>query len=118
MTKELHAHWMNIIYPLFPEKALITCSDADNCFLAKVSWQLDNDANQPNKRSRVVAIEVPEEVIDEYQNKSKEQQKQDDKKLVLQVEEFLSQFDPNHDSSPEETPPEARIVIGHTVLDS
>ncbi|MDW3095025.1 MAG: hypothetical protein R8G33_05050 [Gammaproteobacteria bacterium] len=50
-------------------------------FLVTVSWLLNNDPSQPNKRSRNVVIEIPKDTINDYSSKKDNQKDNDDKKL-------------------------------------
>lgn len=118
MNKVLYKHWLDIIYPLLPDKASVTNYDHSKNFEASISWELDNDAKRPHKESRVIEIEVPDEVIDEYEAKSKERKEMDDKKLALQISEFFQDFNPNHDTPVGQATPKKRIVIGRSVLNS
>lgn len=118
MDKSIHARWMVMLNPLFPDDALLTSSDAADDFLLYASWKLNNDPKRPNKRSRTVVIEVPQNTIDDYLEKSKTRQLDDDQKLYLQVKEFIHLFNPDHDTPPDETPPEVRLVACGSVLDS
>ena len=118
MDKELHRQWLGIISPLFPDGAYITSRDDLDDFKASVSWLLNNDLAQSDKMSRVVVIEITKETINEYTMKSQIKQKNDNGKLYLQVREFLSAFDPNHDTPVGESPPEVKLVVCTAVLNS
>lgn len=118
MDKSIHARWLVMLNPLFPDDALLTSSDTSDDFLLSASWKLNTDANQPDKRSRTVVIEVLQKTVNDYLQKSETRQLDDDQKLYLQVREFIHLFNPDHDTPPDETPPEVRLVACGSVLDS
>lgn len=118
MDKFIHARWVEMLNPLFPEDALLHASNTTDEFILSASWKLNNNANQPNKRSRTVVIEVPQETVNDYTAKSEARQTFDDQKLYIQVKEFLHSLNPDHDTPDHETPPEVRLVACGAVLDS
>ena len=118
MNKTLHKHWLGRITPLFPAGTKFTSFDNLDDFKAKAYWKLNNDPNRPNKSSRIVIVEITEKAIEDYQSKSATRQEEDDTKITAQIEEFLSEFDPNHDSFPGEPTPEVKLLISGAVLNS
>lgn len=118
MDQQLHQHWFGLISPLFPQNAELISSSASEDFKVFASWLLNNDPQQPDKRSRIIEVEVPPEAIELYQAKSMQRQASDDKKLVQQVQNFLGGFNPEHDSKPGEPAPEVKMLICQSVLDS
>lgn len=118
MDQQLHQHWFSLIAPLFPENAELLSSSASNDFKVFASWLLNNDPQQPDKRSRIIEVEVPPEAIEQYQAKTSQRKASDDQKFVLQVQKFLSGFNPEHDSKPGERAPEVKMLICKSVLDS
>lgn len=118
MNKELYKHWLDVIYPVLPERASVTSFDHSEKFEASMSWELDCDPRRPHKESRIIVIEIPKTTVDDYKNKSINRQKMDDKKLMTEVKEFLQDFNPDHDTPLGQSPPEKRLVISGAVLDS
>ena len=118
MNKELHKHWLDQISPLFPDDTEFTpFVDLDD-FRTNASWRLNTDPERPNKRSKIIKIIIPSEVIDDYENKSTTNKQEDDEKLLQFVETFLKEFDPDHDTLKENPVPEVDFVIGGNVLNS
>lgn len=118
MDKSIHTRWLQMLNPLFPEDTLLTTSSTTDDFLVCASWKLNNDTERPNKRSRTVVIEVPQETLNDYIAKSEARQMYDDQKLYNQVKEFIHLLNPDHDTPNDETPPEVRLVACGSVLDS
>ncbi len=118
MDKQLHAHWFNLISPLFPEDSKLTSESTVDDFLVTASWLLNNDPSRPNKRSRTVVIEIPKNTINGYSSKTDSRKINDDKKLCQQVKEFLTLLNPNHDTPEDSCAPEVRLVVCGSVLDS
>jgi len=118
MDKKLHSHWLNLITPLFPNNSDIISKSTIDDFQVSASWLLNNDANQPDKRSRNVVIEIPNNTINEYTKKSNDRKFDDDKKLCKQIKEFIHLLNPNHDTPEGISAPEVRLVAGDSVLDS
>ncbi len=118
MNKALYKHWLEIICSLLPNKASISSTDHSEKFVASISWELDNDPERPHKRSRILVIEIPQETVEDYKNKSVAKQKADDKKLAQQIKELLQDFNPDHDAPIGQEAPEKRLVIGNAILDS
>ena len=118
MNQQLHQHWFDLIAPLFPENAELSSSSESRNFKVYASWLLHSDPLQPDKRSRIIEVEVPMEVIECYQEKSEQSKFNDDEKFVLQVQKFLSGFNPEHDAQPGESVPEVKMLIGQSVMDS
>lgn len=117
MDKNIHSRWMEILLPLFPENTFLASNHASDEFKLIGSWKL-NDDNAPEKMSRTIVIEVPQETITAYSQKSETRQIYDDQKLYKQVKEFLHLLNPNHDTPIDKTPPEVRLVACNSVLDS
>ena len=118
MNKDLYKHWLDLLQSLFPSQADFCSLDNLDDFITKVSWKLNNDPERPNKRSKIIKIIIPSEVIDDYENKSTIKKQEDDKKLLQFVEQFLKEFDPDHDTPYEDSTPEVDFVIGGEVLNS
>ena len=118
MNKDLHEHWLNQIRPLFPEGTEFTPFVDFEDFTTKASWRLNNDPERPNKRSKIIKIIIPSDVIDDYENKTTAKKQEDDEKLLQYVEQFINELDPNHDTPKENPVPEVDFVIGGNVLNS
>jgi hypothetical protein len=94
MTEDLLDHWLRIIKSLSPTNAWIASHLSRGNYLIQIDWKLDNDPNQPNKRSRKIEIIIQEEAIDDYLEKSKEDRALSDIKIRQWISEQYDHY--NH----------------------
>lgn len=118
MDSNLQDHWLNLIRPLFKPDADFKILDLKDDYEVVISWKLHTDLSRPSKRSKTIRIIVSRESVEDYQNKSEHQQKNDDEKLTQFIKLNLENFEPNHDSPIEEGPPEVKWITGSHILNS
>lgn len=92
MTKPFVNEWIELIRPLFPKGARIEI-DAGNDIVLRIDWKLENDPNRPNKRSRLIRVIIPEEVIDDCKDV-----KAAGSRIKKIIQDGLSVFNPDHDT--------------------
>jgi len=118
MDRKLQDHWSDLIRTLFKPDADLRVRDNEDHYEAVVSWKLGTDPSRPSKRSKRIRIIVPWETVDDYQNKSELQRKNDDEKLFQFIKANLENFEPNHNNPIEMGPPEVKWIAGSGVLNS
>jgi len=118
MNSNLQDHWLNLIRPLFKPDADFKILDLKDDYVVIVSWKLHTDLSRPSKRSKRIQIIVSHEAVEDYQNKSERQQKNDDEKLTQFIKLNLENFEPNHDSPIEVESPEVKWIAGSHILNS
>lgn len=118
MDQELQRHWSDLIRPLFKHGTDLRVRDSIDHYELVVSWRLGTDPSRLSKRSKRIRIIVTEEAVEDYQEKSKQKQKNDDYKLVEFIKSKLENFEPNHDKPIEVGPPEVEWIVGSAVLNS
>ena len=105
MTESFVNDLVRLIRPLFPRDARIVIDTPNNVIL-RIDWKLRNDPSRPNKRSRLIKVVIPQEVIDRCD---------DVKKAGLRfkeiIEDRLSSFHPDHNSPRCGSPPRDEWII-------
>ena len=118
MTEDLLDYWLRIITPLFPTNAWIVSNQFNGGHLILIDWKLDNDPQQPNKRSRKIQITIEEEAIDNYLDKSRAERDVSDIKMRQWLSERYNQFDPEHNARTSRSVATERWRISRNVLNS
>jgi len=96
MNEDLLDYWLRIIKPLLPTNAWIAPQLADGDYIIKIDWNLKNDPDQLNKRSRKIEIIITEEVIDDYLNKNHAERASSDIKMKQWISERYNHFTFDH----------------------
>jgi hypothetical protein len=118
MNRELQEHWTNLIRPFFKRGADLRVDSSIDHYEVVVSWKLGTEPLRPSKRSKRIRIVVPWETVEDYQNKTELQRKNDDEKLTEFIKANLDNFEPNHNKPIEVGPPEVQWIAGSGVLNS
>jgi hypothetical protein len=71
MAEDLLDYWVRLIKTIFPANAWINSRFSNNDYLIQIDWKLQNDSENPAKRSKKIEIIIKEAVIDDYLNKNK-----------------------------------------------
>ncbi len=100
MTEDLLDYWLRIIRPLFPANAWIAPRLVDGDYEIQIDWRLENDLEQPNKRSRKILLIIREEVIDDYLDKNKADRELSDIKMGEWISERYSHFNADDGTQP------------------
>lgn len=124
MDRKLQDHWSELIRPLFRHDADFKVQNFEKVknfekdFEVEVSWKLGIDPSRPSKRSKKIRIIIPFDTVDDYQNKSRRQQENDDRKLIQFIKLNIQNFEPDHDNPTGMEPPEVKWIAGSNVLNS
>lgn len=71
MAEDLLDYWVRLIKAIFPANAWINSLFSNNDYLIQIDWKLQNDLENPTKRSRKIMIIIKELAINEYLDKNK-----------------------------------------------
>jgi hypothetical protein len=70
MTEDLLDHWVRLIKPFFPANAWIVTRYSGDDHIIEIDWKLDDDPEQPRRRSRKIQITISDGVIEDYLDKN------------------------------------------------
>ena len=89
-------NWKTHLIPLFPRGAHLRRMPFSEDLVIAVDWKLNTDRDRPYKRSRLIRIVVPAELVKKYQAQSAQQKTAIDKRLITYVNTQLTNFNPDH----------------------
>jgi len=72
MAEDLLDYWVRLIKTIFPANAWINSRFSNNDYLIQIDWKLQNDSENPAKRSPKIEIIIKEGAINDYIDKNKE----------------------------------------------
>lgn len=116
MAEDLLDYWVRLIKTIFPANAWITSRFFNNDHLIQVDWKIDNDPNNPNKRSRKIEIVIKERTIENYLDKNKEDRELSDILLKKFIGERYSHLRSDNDLYPTPYAPKETWLISKDVL--
>ena len=90
---------INTIQSVMPSESVFDVHDTTKGVQINVCWPLKNDEMRPNKMSKTILIRVTMEVINDLANVTDSQRQQAYKKLSGYLNELLSKFEPDHNTS-------------------
>jgi hypothetical protein len=71
VAEDLLDYWVRLIKTIFPANAWINSHFSYNDYLIRIDWKLQNDSENPTKRSKKIQIIIKEGVINDYLDKNK-----------------------------------------------
>lgn len=98
MADDLLDYWVRLIETIFPANAWIASRFLNNGHLIQIDWKLENDANQPNKRSRKIEIIIKEGYIEDYLNENQKDRELSDTMLKEFICERFNHFNQDDDA--------------------
>jgi hypothetical protein len=116
MDQKLQDHWKNLIRPLFQDVAYFAVRVLGKNFEVEVSWIINTDPSRPNKPSKTLRIIFPWETIIDYQEKTEQEQKSADGKIIKFIKSNLENFAPNHDNPRNMIAPEVQWIVRTDVI--
>jgi hypothetical protein len=113
MNESIVKDWIRQVRPLFPKHARIEMDGGSDIAL-RIDWELRNDPRRPHKRSRVIRIVIPEEVIEPSADL-----KAAGSRLVGIIKDKLCAFDADH-ATPKcgRRPVEQWVISPHDLITS
>jgi hypothetical protein len=85
MAEDLLDYWVRLIKTIFPANAWINSLFSNNDYLIQIDWKLQNDSENPTKRSKKIVIIIKELAINDYLDKNKKDREISD----ILLEEFI-----------------------------
>ena len=86
MAEDLLDYWVRLIKTIFPANAWINSRFSNNDYLIQIDWKLQNDSENPAKRSPKIEIIIKEGAINDYIDKNREDRDESD----ILLKEFIS----------------------------
>jgi hypothetical protein len=106
MDKTFIQHLRKILQHLFPSQANIRGREDTNTLIIAIDWPLKKDKGRPHKRSRLICIISPKNLIENYSNRPEQAKIEIDQPLVSFIQDKLKNFDPDHTAGFGEVPPQ------------
>jgi hypothetical protein len=116
MAEDLLDYWVRLIKTIFPANAWITSRFSNNDHLIQIDWKLENDSENPNKRSKKIEIIIKEGAIEDYLDKNKKDRELSDILLKEFICERLNHFSSNNDIYATQYVPMEKWLISGDVL--
>ena len=85
MAEDLLDYWVRLIRTIFPANAWINSRFSNNDHLIQIDWKLQNDSENPTKRSKKIEIIIKEGAIEDYLDKNKKDRELSD----IMLKEFI-----------------------------
>ncbi len=98
MAEDLMDYWVRLIKPIFPTNAWIVSQFSDNDHIIQIDWNIENDTNRSNKRSKKIQIVIKEDAIDQYLDKNKRDREIYGDALKQFIGERYNHFNPDNDA--------------------
>ena len=108
--------FINHIKSLFPEENDYTAIQISENFGCEISWYLKKYAQRPHKRSKKIIIKITREALEDYDKLADQEKKMAQSKFYKFISMQYNNFDPQHDNSRDEEPPEVEWVVKSDIL--
>lgn len=116
MNSDLLDCWFNLIASIFTIRAQFDIPMAGDANSIVVNWNIMDDLDRPNKRSKTINISFSREAIEDYQDSSAARKCEADNRLQSYITAQLAQFNPNHQAPEGQVPPvETWIITSETL---
>jgi len=100
---------------VMPSHAEIRVNPQLDHYQAGISWNLNNDPERPNKKSKTIILNVSYEVLQDIPNLPEAQQQDAMNRIEVYLRENLASFDPDHDAPHGAPSPSVTWVINSTI---
>ena len=95
-TSRAGLEWAEALRGVFPANVTIVDPSAAGALFLRAQWWIDTDAYHPRKKSRVVEIVIPSDLLELYNALSLEEQRAVREKVAKRLRLKLLAFDPDH----------------------
>jgi len=85
MAEDLLDYWVRLIKTIFPANAWINSRFSNNDHLIQIDWKLQNNSENPTKRSKKIEIIIKGSAIEDYLDKNKKDRELSD----ILLKEFI-----------------------------
>ena len=116
MAEDLLDYWVRLIKTIFPANAWINSHFSNNDHLIQIDWKLQNDSENPTKRSKKIEIIIKEDTIENYLDKNKKDRELSDIMLKEFIYERYNHFSSNNDICTTQYVPKEKWLISRDVL--
>jgi hypothetical protein len=116
MAEDLLDYWVRLIKTIFPANAWINARFLNNDHLIQIDWNLQNDSENPIKRSKKIEITIKEGAIEDYLDKSKKDRELSDILLKEFICEQYNHFISDHDIHTNQYATTEKWLISKAVL--
>jgi hypothetical protein len=116
MAEDLLDYWIRLIKTIFPAKAWINSRFSNNDYLIQIAWKLQNDSENPTKRSKKIEIIFKEGAIEDYLDKNKKDRELSDIMLKEFICERYSHFISDNDIHTNQYASTGKWLISRDVL--
>lgn len=114
-TMAIHDTITQIARSVMPPNAEININPQIEYYQAFISWNLNNDPERLNKKSKTIILNVSYEVLDDVPNLPEAQQREVMNRIEAYLRGNLKSFDPNHDTPYGAPAPSVTWVIDSTI---
>jgi hypothetical protein len=112
MNEDLLDYLVRMMRPLFPINACIVSG------ISGGDWNLENNLQQQNQRSRKIKIRIAENAIQDYLDHKKEQGELYDSRLKNLIHNWYNVFNPHHDAGTTRLTPTENWLISRDLLNA
>jgi len=116
MAEDLLDYWVRLIKAIFPANAWINSRFSNNDHLIQIDWKLQNDLENPNKRSKKIEIIFKEGAIEDYLDKNKKDRELSDIMLKEFIRERYNHFISDNDIHTNQYASTEKWLISRDVL--
>ena len=116
MAEDLLDYWVRLIKAIFPANAWINTRFSNNDHLIQIDWKLQNDLENPNKRSKKIEIIFKEGAIEDYLDKNKKDRELSDIMLKEFIRERYNHFISDNDIHTNQYASTEKWLISRDVL--
>ena len=116
MAEDLLDYWVRLIKTIYPANAWINSRFSNNDHLIQIDWKLQNDLENPNKRSKKIEIIFKEGAIEDYLDKNKKDRELSDIMLKEFIRERYNHFISDNDIHTNQYASTEKWLISRDVL--
>ena len=94
-----------VVQRCFPADARIIVVSKETDVIFAISWKIRTDPGRPLKRSKIIRLNIEEEVVAEYAHGAVAVRQAFDDRLEQSLREHLTHFNPDHHALEDQVPP-------------
>lgn len=104
-----------MVSSVMPSNAEIRVNPQIEHYQAGVSWNLNNDPERPNKKSKTIILNVSNELLQDIPNLPEAQQRSAMNRIQSYLRSNLEDFDPDHNEPHGAPSPSVTWVVNSTI---
>lgn len=94
-----------VVKRCFPTDARIVTVSKETDLIFAISWRVKSDPDRPLKRSKIIRLNIEEEAVAQYENRSAIARQTFEARLERSLHEHLVHFDADHHAPAHQVPP-------------